>query len=202
MDNQRPSDGLLKEIEQDPLNQEHRCRIFCKVMRLTLQEGLEYMKKCGFEIKADRYHQLMTEVNKRINKRLLYEAQIGFIEQHFSSIDMIETLMRSAAADLRYLEDKHDTRSIYAKNKIREEMIMNIPLITSYKERTQYVMEMQLRNRKLVKEVGAPEMAAPDTVKMTKELAKELGMKLPLSGVIDKVKSVDIEEKKSDENTL
>ena len=166
----------IDQLMTDPLTDQHRARIWCKVMRLTGQEGLEYMRARGYNIKIDRYHQLMTEINKSVNQRLLYEVQQGFIEQHFASIDMVENLLISASRDLKALEEKHDTKSIYAKIHLRDQLANLTPLMSSYKERTQYVLSKQLESRKLHLDVGAPSLVEPDTFKMTKEMAEELGI--------------------------
>ena len=165
-----------KEILEDPLSDEQRVRLWCKIMRLNSIEGLEYMKKHGYKIKKDRYYQLMTEINKILPKRLLYEARQGFIDQHFNSIDTLENSMQIINADLRHLENDHSFKAILIKerlHRIREEILA---LMSAYREKTQYVMSKQMENRKLVRDGEQPTTTSIESMKLTKELAVELGV--------------------------
>lgn len=166
----------IDQLMENPLTDQHRARIWCKVMDLDYKRGIEYMAARGYKIKRDRYNKLMVEINKSVNQRLLYEVQQGFIEQHYASIDLIEGLLTSAKADLTALEDKHDTKSIYAKIHVRDQLANLTPLLSSYKERTQYVLEKQMQSRRLLPDAGAPTLVSPDSIAMTKELAEKLGI--------------------------
>lgn len=176
-----------KSFSEDPLSDKQRVRLWCKTMRLTLSEGLDYMAKHGYKIKKDRYNQLMTEINKLLTKRLFYEASHGFIDQHFSSIDMLENSIQIINTDLRYLENDHSFKAILIKERLHRLRQEILALMSAYREKTQYVMSKQMENRKLVRDGGAPSCFNLENMKLTKKLAVELGIE-------------DYEEKES-ENT-
>lgn len=165
-----------KSFSEDPLSDEHRVRLWCKILRLTLSEGLDYMTKHGYKIKKDRYYQLMTEINKILPKRLLYEARQGFIDHHFNTMDTLENSMQIINADLRHLENDHSFKAISAKERLHGQRGEILALISKYKEHTQYIMSKQLENRKLVRDVGQPTVVSIESMKLTKELAVELGI--------------------------
>lgn len=166
----------VEEILEDPLTDQHRIRIYCKILRLTRDEGIEYMKKHGYKMGPDRYKQLLTQVNKLVNKRLLYEAQRGFIEQHLASTDLVEHSLKILNDRIRLLEKDESLRATYALERMIRLRNETTALLSSYKEKDQYVIERQAMTRKLIMQTGAPTSVEPGSIKMTKALAEELGI--------------------------
>ncbi len=165
-----------KSFSEDPLSDEHRVRIWCKIMRLQPDEGIRYMAQHGFKIGKDRYKQLLTEINKNVNKRLLYAAQKGFIEQHMTAIDLVENSLQILNNKIRLLETDGGVKDIHALERmirLRNETAM---LLSTYNEKTQYVLERQAQTRKLFSAIHPPNMAEPGSMGMTRELALELGI--------------------------
>jgi hypothetical protein len=145
-------------------------------MRLQPDEGIRYMAQHGFKIGKDRYKQLLTEINKNVNKRLFYAARKGFIEQHMAAIDLVENSLQILNNKIRLLEADGNVKAAHVLERmirLRNETAM---LLSAYNEKTQYVLDRQAQTRKLFSAINPPKMADPGSMGMTKELALELGI--------------------------
>lgn len=108
-----------------------------KIMRMTLNEALEYCRSKGYKINKDYYYEILRNIEQSTDAKAVAIAKKDFLTQHMTRISQLETVEREMW--INYQKEEQPFR----KSMILEKIANLQPFITGAYESTVIVMEKQ-----------------------------------------------------------
>ena len=107
------------------------------VMKLKLNQSLEYMEHVGHKISERSYYRQRKLIQDMKLERMRFIAKVAYEEQHFDRVDRMELIENQMWTNYWNEEDR------YKKVKILVEIVNIQPYISTYYEATKDLLEAQ-----------------------------------------------------------
>ena len=146
-------DNIFSGYENLLTDKERVC-IRAKIQQFSWARAKEYLSTQGINISEGHYYRVLRAIKKKTQGRLYWFAIQGLEVVH---LDTIDTLM---VVESEYWTQYYLETDNYKKTLILDKIVNLQPWKSMYTEKTQDLMEKQLRSRKLA------ESTKPDTIQI------------------------------------
>lgn len=126
---------MVKTLSQAKAKERENLVIHTMVMRFSENHALQYMKENGHNIKPRTYERVKTNIRKNTAKAKFEFMQQGLFEQHLERIRELETSLKLA------WENYHLEKDPSKRTRILQIIVNMQPILSTYYEATQYVIE-------------------------------------------------------------